>query len=348
MKYLSLTIMSIPILFGCTSLQGVMHEEGYSNTIADDRMLIVLSAPSIHNTYYAEDFDAIVAFQKRYIETVSGNDNIILLVDADTKPYYTDTVPEDILLEATVEDIWIRDFATAFPQSGVQFTYDPSYFDDSEDASFIQESLLGLLETYDLEYTEQDVILDGGNVVDNGHDRVVITTRVLEENDLTEAEARDLIHPHTNMQDIAIIPYDDDVMGHADGMVMWADSDTLLVATYEEPFKSSVLDALHTGLPGVTIVEVPMTFEEAQWRSFNSACGVNLNAVTTYEHIYVPTFNQPDADKRALDIITAHTQKTVHTIPAGTVCHMGGSVRCLSWQVTGANAEKLILAAQKR
>jgi hypothetical protein len=37
----------------------------------------------------------------------------------------------------------------------------------------------------------------------------------------------------------------------------------------------------------------------------------------------------------------------VITINAEGVCSMGGSVRCLTWQLTGENAEKLILAAKE-
>ena len=40
--------------------------------------------------------------------------------------------------------------------------------------------------------------------------------------------------------------------------------------------------------------------------------------------------------------IQQNTSKTVHTIPAKNVCFMGGSVRCLAWQVEGENARKII------
>jgi hypothetical protein len=41
-----------------------------------------------------------------------GNDNVVILVDKDTKPYFTGKVPEDILLVDDVRDIWMRDFTT--------------------------------------------------------------------------------------------------------------------------------------------------------------------------------------------------------------------------------------------
>lgn len=51
-------------------------------------------------------------------------------------------------------------------------------------------------------------------------------------------------------------------------------------------------------------------------------------------------------EKEALELIRANTDKEVVEINAEKVCPMGGSVRCLTWQLAGENAEKLITAAQ--
>ena len=343
------------LLFGITTfgIIGVLHMSNsehtmqYSNIIRDDRMLLVLSAPSVHNEYYKEDFQAIVEFQKQYAKTVLGNDNVIVLVDRDTAPYYADSLAEDMLLIADVDDIWMRDFSTVHPRHMVQFTYDQSYFEFREDAEGTQLSFVDFTDRNGLEYRWEDFVLDGGNVVDNGDDKIVVTTRFLEENGLSIHEAKSLLQEIIGVQEVAIIEYDDDVMGHADGMVMWADSNTLLVNAYDKPLRGEVLRELESAFTDVTIVEVPAKFTYSRWRDFNSACGVNVNAVVTHNHIYVPTFNQPDADDAAIDIIRSNTAKTVHTVSAEQVCHMGGSVRCMSWQIAGENARKLILSARK-
>ena len=41
-----------------------------------------------------------------------------------------------------------------------------------------------------------------------------------------------------------------------------------------------------------------------------------------------------------------NTSKNVITINAEAICPMGRSIRHLSWQLAGENAEKLILAAR--
>ena len=53
-------------------------------------------------------------------------------------------------------------------------------------------------------------------------------------------------------------------------------------------------------------------------------------------------------DQKALRMIKQNTTKKVIPINAESVCPMGGSVRCLTWQVTGENAVKLIQAARER
>ncbi len=70
-----------------------------------------------------------------------------------------------------------------------------------------------------------------------------------------------------------------------------------------------------------------------------------MNAVVTANNIYMPVFqNALDAPIRQL--IESVTDKKVHPVDATDVCEMGGSVRCLTWQLQGPNAEKLILAAR--
>ena len=129
----AITLLALS-LFGCDSSGGDLGKNNlterktkvnqtYSNQVAKDRMLLVLSAPSIHDPYYKPAFQRIVDFQINYAKSILGNDNVVILVDEDTKPYFTGKVPEDILLVDDVRDIWMRDFTTVNPIKPVQFTY---------------------------------------------------------------------------------------------------------------------------------------------------------------------------------------------------------------------------------
>ena len=109
------------------------------------------------------------------------------------------------------------------------------------------------------------------------------------------------------------------------------------------------LVVLQYAFPDAEIIEVPVEYQTnlpGEWEGFESACGVNLNSVLTYENIYVPIFNMVH-DEGVVNIIKQNTTNSVIPINAEGVCAMGGSVRCLTWQLAGENAEKLILAARE-
>ena len=48
-------------------------EPSDSNIISNDRMLLVLSAPSVYDTYYTSAFQLIVDFQINYAKAIMGN-----------------------------------------------------------------------------------------------------------------------------------------------------------------------------------------------------------------------------------------------------------------------------------
>jgi agmatine/peptidylarginine deiminase len=296
-------------------------------------MTVVLSVPSVHNEYYAEVFDQTIDFHVEYANTLHGNDNVILLADMDTIPYLEGRVPDEIIREAEVGDIWMRDFTTVNPYDPVQFIYGGEYWEEFETPTWIQKSFNRFARQEGVKFRKSNYILDGGNVVDNYKGSIVVTERFLEENDLGYEEGVEVLMVEYGADYVAIIPYDDEIMGHADGMVMFVD-DIVFVNRYDEPFMSEVLAALEEGLPkGVEIVEVESDYELKEWKDFSSACGININSIVTEDHIYVPTFGNTKYDRDFIATVAEYTDKEIHTIDASPVCFMGGSVRCLSWQI---------------
>ena len=322
----------------------------FSNQISDDRMLLVLSAPSIHNTYYQPAFQVIVDFQIAYAKAIMGNDNVVVIVDVDTRAYYEYDLPADVLFTAELYDIWARDFTLLNPLNPVQFQYTWASMTKQESAE-VQGSFSKFANRYNLQRSKTRLLLDGGNLVDNYAGSVITTTRFMEDNDLSYSEAKEALMDLLDAREVAILEPDEEVLAHSDGMVMWVGENTLLVNDYSAypDFRALVLDELSASFPFATIIEVPVEYGQnkaGEWEGFESACGVNLNSVLTFENIYVPVFNMAH-DQSAVDIIRENTTKNVVTVNAEGVCPMGGSVRCLTWQLTGENAEKIILAARE-
>lgn len=305
-------------------------------------MLLVMSAPSVYDPYYAVAFHAIVDFQINFANAVMGNDNILIIADADTKQYYERKLPEDILLTDEVYDIWVRDFATVNPKNPIQFRYTCASMTQAESQE-VQNSFNTFAAANGIVFNTSSYLLDGGNIVDNYYGKIITTTRFMSDNNLTKAEAKSQLQTLLNAAQIAIIEPDESVLAHADGMVMWLDENTLLVNDYssDSAFRTAVLAELQTSFHGTTIIEVPVVFANNGWPGFESACGVSVNAAVTYKNIYVPDFNMPHS-QNAINLIKQNTTKNVITINAEGVCPMGGSVRCLTWQIEGDNASKLI------
>lgn len=312
-------------------------------TNADEGHLIVLSAPSVYNNYYASVFDQIIDYLANFANLVDGKDEVIILADAETLPYLEGKVPAEMLVEANVEDIWIRDFSPVIPSRQVKFNYLPD-FQSASVSNLIDNSFEDWFLDNGLEYGMQtDLILDGGNVVDNGSNRAIITDRFLWDNpELTEANAKAQLKILLGVNEVAIIPeVEGDATGHADGMVMFTDANTVLLHELPEPQHTQTIQELEAEFPGIHIVEVADYYEEDSWQGFTSACNIFVNSVVTDEHIYMPTFNS-EYDDEMFDLMQANTDKVVIRVPAQDVCFMGGSVRCLSWQVKGANKEAIL------
>ncbi len=313
-----------------------------------DRHLIVMSAPSVSNSYYKDFFQQLIAFDIAMANAVTGNDLIIILVDKETKKVFKGKVPEEILLESNVADIWVRDIGTVSPKNPMKFVYRPNYLEKAV-SNEIDTSFNQFANQVGLKFRQSEIVLDGGNFVDNGLNRAVLTERIFKDNPtFQKQELIQAIRRETGMNEIAVVPEEKgDTTGHSDGMVMWVSESKLLLNQYDEPFRSKVLSALKLSLPGVEIIEIPSYPSSAVYDGFPSAAGIYVNSIVTEKYIYMPTFKKPE-DTQMLKLIQSHTGKKVVPVYSAQVADLGGSVRCLAFQLKGELAERLLKLAKKR
>lgn len=168
------------------------------------------------------------------------------------------------------------------------------------------------------------LILDGGNVVDNDAGRVVVTDRFLYDNpQFTKNRAKQKLRQLLNANEVAIIKEaSGDATGHSDGMLMWADVNTIILHDQPASIKHKIINELKASFPGVKIVIAPDYYEFEEWGGFTSACNLYVNSLVTNNYIYVPTFNNA-YDNQMINFISQHTSKQVVPIPAEKVCFMG-------------------------
>ena len=156
---------------------------------------------------------------------------------------------------------------------------------------------------------------------------------------------------------VAIIPDPRDTTGHADGVVSFIDTNTLAIGDYcDDKYYTAVESAVLEKFPHLDIIKLPCMDDKkakptkkGNWRGFSSGVGAYVNSLLTDSTLYVPQFNKAENDKIAVDTLTMNTSRRVVTVDTSRLSHMGGSVRCMSWQIKSSEplAKAMIQAAKR-
>ena len=312
--------------------------------------LIVLAGPPETGDYYRGIESRIRDFHISYAKQVAKHDEVLVLVAEADRAAYVEALGESRLIVAAQLDIWMRDFTLLNAVSPVMFRYTAAGQGGGRKgqraADEVQEDFAALLEKAGVEFSESDWLNDGGNFVDDYAGRAVISRKFLADNSVTEAEARTYLTSLPNIDHVAFIDADEQGgLEHADGVVAFVDPNVLVINSYaEDPAYSAQLKAdLRSGLPGVTIHEITTPYDGSVIydKRFGSACGLYTNMLVTPDRIYFPQFGIPE-DDIALQAMQRWTSKEIIPVQSGGICEMGGGVRCMSLQLRGAGAERLL------
>ena len=313
--------------------------------------LIVLASPQSEDTYYAKMVDDIFDFHINYAKQIIKNgDKVLILTDKYLYPDYVKAIGQNHVVIAPMQDIWMRDFSSANPDQPTLFRYTAAGQGGTKKAQAISDDVQSDFKLYSqkagLKFIQTQLLNDGGNWVEDGFGNVVISTKFLSDNRLSEKVAREKLIALTNAKHIAFIDADEQGgLEHADGVVSFVDQNTLVMNTYpEDPDYTKKLKAdLIRGIPNIKIHEIITPYDGSQIydKKFGSACGLYTNILVTPEHIYFPQFGIKE-DSVALQQIRVITKRKVIPVQSNHVCHMGGGVRCMSWQLRGENAELLL------
>ncbi|MBF0369411.1 MAG: agmatine deiminase family protein [Magnetococcales bacterium] len=312
--------------------------------------LIVLAAPLSDDPYYAEVREGIFDFHVAFANGIGAGDSVLVLTDGASYEKYARVLGAERVAIAPMPDIWMRDFSDANPTHPVMFRYTAAGQGGGRvgqrEADQVQDVLFALTQKARLDFQESDLLNDGGNWVTDGFGQVVVSRKFLRDNALTEAAARKRLRKLPGVNHIAFIEADEQGgLEHADGVVNFVGENILMVNSYpDDPDYARELEAdLKRGLPGVQIHPITTPYDGSQVydERFGSACGLYTNALTTPNYIYLPQFGIPQ-DQIAIKQIKALTNKQIIPIPTEQVCFMGGGVRCMSWQLRGGNASRLL------
>ena len=320
--------------------------------------MIVVALPGESDVEYVDYLEAIADFFIEFDGLTKGRDHLFIIHDKSGQKYlgdrHTFTNAHLIEVEQAI-DMWMRDYPPAMPKRQIRFTYEPQYLNISRakfDVANFEKfaSVVGL----PLDQTKQsDIILEGGNIVENGVDAAITTERTLDDNwsKINETELVRILGALINRK-VALIPDPDDTTGHADGIVSFVEKDVLLIAYYEDNvyFFNLTRDAVLKVFPNLTIVPLPSYLVKSKVDGFDSAEGCYVNALVTNNAVYLPFFKNKTFNERAFAVFKNNTKKEVIPVHnTGDIPVLGGSVRCMTWQIDQEhpNAKALLAYVNK-
>ena len=253
-------------------------------------------------------------------------------------------------------DLWTRDFGFVNPGRPFKFKYQPRRYLPVADAQFVDTEFRKFLKglgiapgnssstgrniTY---LSNEQLIEDGGNVVDNHFGKAILSERFFENSNFSNIKPRqkliEALEKSINAS-VLFIPDPGDTTGHADGAVSFIEPDTLLIAEYASRTSYTTLKNLtNIKFPDVKVVRLPcLDVNVSAWKG-RSAVGVYVNILYTDSSVYVPTFERKLEDTRAVDIVRANVKsgRKVKTINTARLSGLGGSVRCMTMQIKMSN-----------
>ncbi len=239
------------------------------------------------------------------------------------------------LLDLT-NDYFCRDYmpVQVSEKDFVQFIFRPGRYFDISEHDLISNPAKIELENKLVQPKYSSLILDGGNVV-KWTDKVIVTDRVIKDNRYWFSSDDAVIRQLENdlQCKVIIIPeYPGDNTGHADGLVRFADADTVLVNDPETEPKRSWLKEFLTVLSanGLRHIPLPCTVEDRQ----DTAIGLYINYLHASDLVVVPQFGIRE-DPQAMEIMQQVFGSANRVVPftANWIAEYSGVFNCVSWTV---------------
>lgn len=222
----------------------------------------------------------------------------------------------------------------------VQFVYDPDYLKTPWYKKTRTDSW-AVCRHIGIDPSKSDLVVDGGNVI-KGKDWVILTDKIFTENPgrtkhSVLAELENIFEAKP-----IIIPADpSDFTGHADGLVRYYTTDTVLVNAYDKndqpAFQSTLIKALRKeGLKVIPVVYYPYTNSSPY-----SAVGVYMNFLQLQQLMFLPIFgiSQDEFAYRLFDELFPGNQ--IVPIPSTEIARRGGVLNCITWNIRVSDASTI-------
>lgn len=252
------------------------------------------------------------------------------------------------------ESIWIRDYGPLYLVSGgntpqisiVGTRYEPLYRPRMPQNDTMPEKI-AVLQGYKVK--ELDLVLEGGNILSDGHGTCFATTTIYYRNtNYSTQEIREMMQHSVGCHNLIVLPaLHGEPTGHIGLILKILSPDTLLVGqcTAKEDRNCQVLDDIAIKLSTMTnytgqqykVVRIPYPFigTLGQDRLYASY----VNSIIVNESVFVPAFGLPEDDiarQMYQDALPSYTIVPVDTSP---LLRSAGAIQCITVTIPDIRAD---------
>jgi len=242
-----------------------------------------------------------------------------------------------IFLKGT-KDIWARDYmpVQVNTRKFIQYTFYPDYLLKLEDIKSDPDSICADL---NLNALRSDIVLDGGNVVKSDN-CVIMTDKIILENihKYNKEQLLSKLRELFEVDKIVFIPWDrGERYGHADGMVRFIDSETVLLQGYyrtrKDLFEDGFIEQLLGSLKGN---QLKYEFLDMDYTEKINARFAYLNYLQTKDFILLPSLGIDKDDEKLEEEIKKYFPgyaNKIRKIKMNAIISRGGALNCISWTI---------------
>lgn len=230
--------------------------------------------------------------------------------------------------------IWVVDYMPVQVEANhyVQFTYNPDYLQGRKWHKTISDAY-SICGAVGINPEKSNIVLDGGNVV-RGPGAVIMCDKVFRENlNIPEKRLIKELEELLRTDRLIFLPTDpSDNIGHADGMVRFLDSRTVLINDYslEKPqFQRTFRMALHNA--GLDWVEIP--YNPYGNQKSIQANGIYINYLQMENRVILPAFGLEEDETVIRQFEQLFSGSTVAMVDSNEIADQGGVLNCITWNI---------------
>jgi len=233
------------------------------------------------------------------------------------------------------KDVWAVDYMPIQidKDSFVQFVYNPDYLRDTIKWSKTISDVDIICKQINLLPKKSNIVVDGGNVT-RTTDKVIMCDKIFTENpNIKEKNLIRELQELFQVDKLIFIPtHPIDFTGHADGMVRFYDSNTVLINDYSREameFQLKFRLALHNA--GLNYIEIP--YNPYDNKKDEHANGEYINFLQMQQAIIIPTFGIKEDDVVIKQFEQLFTGQRIATVDGNDLAFDGGILNCITWNI---------------